>query len=522
MFHILIVDEEEHLLWALENNLLPEREDTVILTAHTGEHGMELLRDHPIDVLICDIKMPGKVDGFQLILRAKEVAPDARVVIMTAFGSNRIQNLAESIGITHYIEKPFSVSDLRNVVLELIDAKEGFQGVLSDLELTDIIQMLCLAKRTTMLHLKHREHRGKVVFMRGEVAHAEFDDQTGPDAVYAMLALKQGDIFMQSDFSNDQNTVNLGWQDLLLEGVRLADEAAQDSSSQSESLHDSIADVDFGPPQLAVTDLAAPSMGMFSNQELREMESSVLMNQVNEGSLEADSQTSAGFHSNVAATLIRSSSDVSDSEPPRQIRPMGPSDDSGFSGLLSISPPGTPVDPFSDHTPFKREVTQPTAIAKEASSPHWQDRSHGIVEDSSPTIPARPNVQSGDVPSLSVQHVLNELIDEPMKIYSTGIFSAEDGIALEFAHHPHFVGFDQDILSAFFLEVISSAQQVVNTLTPKGQCAELQLVISEHIILINHLVDTPYMHIAVLDHDVRLGIALVTVRRYTKMLSSCF
>ena len=517
MFHILIVDEEEHLLWALENNLLPEREDTVILTAHTGEHGMELLRDHPIDVLICDIKMPGKVDGFQLILRAKEVAPDARVVIMTAFGSNRIQNLAESIGITHYIEKPFSVSDLRNVVLELIDAKEGFQGVLSDLELTDIIQMLCLAKRTTMLHLKHREHRGKIVFMRGEVAHAEFDEQVGPEAIYAMLALKQGDIFMQSDFSNDQHTVELGWQDLLLEGVRLADEAAQQPTPEP-SLDESSSELDFGPPKLAASNLESPSMGLFSDEELREMESEAL--HVHQEGLEATSQTSAGFHSNVAAALSRSTSDVSEVE--QAPKAMAASDDSGFSGLLSISPPGSPVDPISDHTPFKREVTQPTAIAKEASSPHWQERSHSIAEESSPTLTSRPNAQSTENPSLSVLGVLRQLVDEPMKIYSTGIFSGEDGIALEFAHHPHLAGFDQDILSAFFLEVISSAQQVVGTLDPKAQCSELQVVLRDHVILINHLASTPYMHIAVLDKDVRLGIALVTVRRYTKMLSSCF
>ncbi len=224
MHQILIVDEEEHLLWALEKNLLPDRDDIHVITANSGEVGLDLLRDENIDVLICDIKMPGRVDGFQLILRAKEVAPDARVVIMTAFGTNRIQNLAERIGITHYIEKPFNISELRNVVLELLDAKEGFQGVLSDLELTDIIQMLCLAKRTALLHLKHKEHRGKIVFDRGDVTHAEFDEVEGEPAVYQMLALKQGDIYMQSDFQNEKRTINMGWQDLLLEGVRRADE----------------------------------------------------------------------------------------------------------------------------------------------------------------------------------------------------------------------------------------------------------------------------------------------------------
>ena len=224
MYHILIVDEEEHLLWALERNLFPERADVVVHTAGTGEEGLEILQDESIDLLISDIKMPGDVDGFQLILRAKEMVPDARVMIITAFGTNRIQNFAERIGISHYIEKPFTVDELRNAVLEILDEKEGFQGVLSDLELTDIIQMLCLAKRTALLHLKHRDHRGRIVFEAGAVTHAEFDGEVGPDAVFEMLELRQGDIFMQSDFDETEQTIDMGWQDLLLEGVKRTDE----------------------------------------------------------------------------------------------------------------------------------------------------------------------------------------------------------------------------------------------------------------------------------------------------------
>lgn len=224
MYHILIVDEEEHLLWALERNLFPERDDIVVHTASSGEGGLETLEEETIDLLISDIKMPGDVDGFQLILRAKEKVPDARVMIITAFGTHRIKNFAERIGISHYIEKPFTVDELRNAVLEILDEKEGFQGVLSDLELTDIIQMLCLAKRTALLHLKHRDHRGRIIFDAGDVVHAEFDGDVGPEAVYTMLDLRQGDIFMQSDFDIEDRTIDMGWQDLLLEGVKRTDE----------------------------------------------------------------------------------------------------------------------------------------------------------------------------------------------------------------------------------------------------------------------------------------------------------
>ena len=232
MYHILIVDEEEHLLWALERNLFPERDDVVVYTASTGEEGLHILETESIDLLISDIKMPGDVDGFQLILRAKEMVPDARVMIITAFGTHRIENFAERLGISHYIEKPFTVDELRKAVLEVLDEQEGFQGVLSDLELTDIIQMLCLAKRTALLHLKHRDRRGRIVFDAGDVVHAEFDEELGPEAVYQMLSLRQGDIFMQSDFEPVERTIDIGWQDLLLEGVKRTDEQRMEEQQE--------------------------------------------------------------------------------------------------------------------------------------------------------------------------------------------------------------------------------------------------------------------------------------------------
>ncbi|MGM0558010.1 MAG: DUF4388 domain-containing protein, partial [Myxococcota bacterium] len=235
MYRILVVDEDEHLLWALEKNLFPERDDLEIITADTGAEGLEILKTGSIDLLVSDIKMPGKIDGFQLILRAKEIAADARVVIMTAFGGGRIESFADRVGITHYIEKPFNISELRDIILDLLDEREGFQGVLSDLELTDIIQMLCLAKRSTLLHLKHKDRRGKIVFEQGDVVHAEFGDTVGKEAVYEMLDLKQGDIFMESDYDYDQQTIHIGWQDLLLEGVKLQDERRLEEESEADS-----------------------------------------------------------------------------------------------------------------------------------------------------------------------------------------------------------------------------------------------------------------------------------------------
>jgi DNA-binding response OmpR family regulator len=562
MHQILIVDEEEHLLWALEKNLLPERSDLRVITANDGETGLNLLRDENISVLICDIKMPGKVDGFQLILRAKEIAPDARVVIMTAFGTNRIQNLAERIGITHYIEKPFNISDLRNVVLELLDAKEGFQGVLSDLELTDIIQMLCLAKRTALLHLKHKDHRGKIVFVRGDVTHAEFDDTEGEEAVYAMLALRQGDIYMQSDFQSDARTIHVGWQDMLLEGVRRADEASladEEEQEQENILADLMTTEGSGeiglgmPPSLAqeASELIEDSVPshqptgpvLFSEDEIAEIEraASGAHEAVDAGPITelGDEKTSDLFY---AVSRERedepgaehSPQDLDDSTPfpVSKVRSSTPSPH-GFvheptptthpSGLFRALE--RPVERSSDR--YKLEAT---AVAEELEleEPSVPEPSHGPVKPQPAPVrdTATRAVQSLDYTSaprevVSPTRILEDFARECTGLRTTGLFSSEDGLALDFVSGMSSRNYDGDVLAAFFRDIVAGCVQTVGALGDTG-FVELQIVLSEDVVLLRRVEGTPYIHIAVIDQGVRLGIALVMMRRFGDRLSNCF
>jgi len=581
MHQILIVDEEEHLLWALEKNLLPDRDDIRVITASSGEQGLDLLRDENIDVLICDIKMPGRVDGFQLILRAKEVAPDARVVIMTAFGTNRIQNLAERIGITHYIEKPFNISDLRNVVLELLDAKEGFQGVLSDLELTDIIQMLCLAKRTALLHLKHKEHRGKIVFERGDVAHAEFDDVEGDAAVYRMLALRQGDIYMQSDFQNDKRTIHVGWQDLLLEGVRRADENRAEMGLDDSSVVEDTKDPDTSPFTGVFEDSGEISLGMpprlvpdmndglgleessagasfFTEEELSEIEAAG----------DDISGTANGFdrlEDSAVRKLIEKH--VSDSqgldEESEFVPAMGPgrpTDSSDFPAQRRIPTNQTFSEPAT--SPPKNEPTplggisavraEPDVIAEEIPStstiqPGMTTRTSGMwstpgaapgldAEQSFGTVSQEPGPQglgSGGATRessptmmleasgiLSTRSVLKEFAREFKEMLVTGLFSFDDGLALDFVENAP--QYPADVLSAFFRDVAACADQTASALHGQGEFIELQVMLERDVVLMRRVVMTPYVHIAVLGPGVRLGIAIVMMRRYSDKLARCF
>jgi CheY-like chemotaxis protein/predicted regulator of Ras-like GTPase activity (Roadblock/LC7/MglB family) len=598
MHHILIVDEEEHLLWALEKNLFPERDDIAVISASSGEAGLELLKSRPIDVLVCDIKMPGKVDGFQLILRAKEAAPEARVVIMTAFGTSRIQNLADRIGITHYVEKPFNISELRNVLLELLDAKEGFQGVLSDLELTDIIQMLCLAKRTALLHLKHRDHRGRIVFERGDVVHAEFDKLVGDVAVYKMLALRQGDIYMQSDFQNDKRSITMGWQDLLLEGVRRADEHRADSEAEEraqqareQSVRRTVdgdyvvedSGIERLPPRL-VGEIGSEGSdsdanSFFSDDELEEIEQAARAASASSAITAAEDMPTTppsdatmprraitGAHTPIPPRTIYSASPAPlpsappspsaspppaieppprvNQETPISVGPFGTRPPSGtfnpprLSGVFPPVQPVAPPNPNISQIPGVTTQHSPSTSQVPGFAPPLNPGQSYIPGVNAPALPtptgswgASGYVSGGlasgtyPVPTASMVHyrtVLLDFVRECIGLKTTGIFSLEDGMALDFVPGSWGNRHDTDALSAFFREVVASAARTAQALHEQDAFQELQIVMSQDLVLLRQIGNTSYAQIAVISKDVRIGIAIVLMRRINQRLAACF
>jgi len=79
--------------------------------AETGEAAVELISQVPFDIVISDFRLPGRVNGIDVLKHQSEKAPGKRLVLMTAFGSDEVQSEAKRLGAI-YIEKPLSLSNL--------------------------------------------------------------------------------------------------------------------------------------------------------------------------------------------------------------------------------------------------------------------------------------------------------------------------------------------------------------------------------------------------------------------------
>jgi DNA-binding NtrC family response regulator len=110
---ILVVDDEANLRRVLSAQL--GRDGYEVHTAEDGEKGLAFLKEHHVDLVITDLRMP-KLGGMDLLRCALREDPDLPVVILTAHGT--VDNAVEALktGAFDYIRKPFDQDEVRMVV----------------------------------------------------------------------------------------------------------------------------------------------------------------------------------------------------------------------------------------------------------------------------------------------------------------------------------------------------------------------------------------------------------------------
>jgi len=117
---LLLLDDEQDILNALKRLL---RKDFTIVTFTQGQEALQYLADHPIDIIMSDMRMP-EMDGAEFLTKSRELHPDAMRLLLTGYSD--MESTIKAIndgGVYSYIGKPWGNEELK---LTLLTASEHY------------------------------------------------------------------------------------------------------------------------------------------------------------------------------------------------------------------------------------------------------------------------------------------------------------------------------------------------------------------------------------------------------------
>jgi two-component system chemotaxis response regulator CheY len=120
----LIVDDSSVMRKIVERALRQAGLDSLVVhEAGSGAEGLEVLKAHPVDLILSDINMP-TMDGLEFLrqIRAQNLAQDVPVIMITTESSEEHVKQAIQAGARGYIRKPFTAEQVKERVLPLVRA----------------------------------------------------------------------------------------------------------------------------------------------------------------------------------------------------------------------------------------------------------------------------------------------------------------------------------------------------------------------------------------------------------------
>jgi len=85
--------------------------DFTVAEASNGLDAINMVREQPFDVIITDLNMPG-ANGIAVLRAARDIAPDTKVLVITAFGTVDTAVEAMRLGAYDFIGKPFKIAEI--------------------------------------------------------------------------------------------------------------------------------------------------------------------------------------------------------------------------------------------------------------------------------------------------------------------------------------------------------------------------------------------------------------------------
>ncbi|KAF1080447.1 MAG: hypothetical protein GQF41_3271 [Candidatus Rifleibacterium amylolyticum] len=126
---VLVIDDEKNIRLTMMQAL--ESLNFNIVTAVNGEEALQIMKEKAFDLVFLDLKLPG-IHGMEVLQQIKSNWPNTRTIIITAHATVEYAVEAMKYGAIDFIQKPFSIKEIRELATSVINRREINESNASD------------------------------------------------------------------------------------------------------------------------------------------------------------------------------------------------------------------------------------------------------------------------------------------------------------------------------------------------------------------------------------------------------
>jgi CheY-like chemotaxis protein len=235
-FHVLVVDDNPLVREMMRRSMSAHYD---VVAAADGADALLLALERPPDLIVCDYKMAG-LDGRQLYekLRSREATRNVPFIFIASRADIEEKLRPVVAGGEDFVTKPFFMAALERAAKRFVDrlhlerlqnkaARPGvITGRLEEMGVTELIQSLEMGQKSCRLKLRRKKESAELYFDAGQCRHAALGEVEGDEVVNRVVQWTDGEFEIEFGKATDRVTTTRSTTGLLMEAMRLMDEAS--------------------------------------------------------------------------------------------------------------------------------------------------------------------------------------------------------------------------------------------------------------------------------------------------------
>jgi DNA-binding response OmpR family regulator len=238
---VLVVDDNPSIRELLLKALSPL---AMVEAFGTASEALRRAEKQPPDLVVCDYRMPG-LSGLELLAKLAGLLPRASVVMLASRADIAGPLAGCSPLVEEFIEKPFFIDEATARIKRVLDRvvlgkatrdaadSTSVRGTLAQMSVVDLLQTLDIGRKSCSLVLTRNGQRSEMQFHDGQLVHATLGTLSGEAAVYKVVAWTEGAFLIDFERRECPRTITHSTQSVLLEALRLFDEAQRDGEGET-------------------------------------------------------------------------------------------------------------------------------------------------------------------------------------------------------------------------------------------------------------------------------------------------